>query len=454
MISKTELVNYKPKYTDWTESDYINSNLRYCEPMTAHALEDESEQDSLLNDPEYLIEEKFDGTRGILHFLDNGCRVFSRRISKKTNWFTENSDSLPQMRDLVIPELSGTVIDGEMFIPDRPFKDVSSTLNCKWDKAIDRQREIGDIVFHAFDILYYNGTRVERLSLKRRKAFLRKVFEVLNHYNVTCIEEVKYYPCVTDKDSKGAGNLYIPAKNFSCNALLKMSGVQKYKTLYAELKENSVGECRPLLSPRGYYEFIVATGGEGVIIKDLRGKYEHKRSRGFLKIKKFYTREVIISGFTEPTKYYDGKFPDDSWEYWETESEIYADNMSQFSARELLSKGYKPITKHFFNKWVGNIVFSVIITPDEIENLPKDKKFNVFETIIDGVQLTLIEVGECSGFDEDIRKNLSDNDIGRVIEVKCNEIFKDTGKLRHPRFLRFREDKDPTECTYINHITE
>lgn len=454
---EVDLKDYKPKYTDWTETDYEESSLRYCEPMTAHALEEESEQDLLLNNPQYIIEEKFDGTRGILHFLNDGCRVFSRRISKKTNWFTENTDSLPQMRDIFIPELSGTVIDGEMFIPDRPFKDVSATLNCKWDKAIERQLELGYIVFHAFDILYYKGIRIERLSLKRRKVFLRKVIDVLESRGIKCIVEVPYFQCGL-KDNNGR---YIPVKR-PASLLSRIKGFdKKYPTLYSDIKRSS----SPLtlnLSPRGYYEFIVATGGEGVIIKDTKGKYEHKRSRGFLKIKKFYTRECILLGFTEPTKYYDGKFPDDSWDYWEEpKGVVSSNNWKDFSAKDLLRKGYKPLTKFYFNQWVGNMIFGVIITNDEIKSLPKNKKFNIHEVELcgppcnDRTLYKVLEVGECSGFDDELRANLSHYDYkGKVIEVKCNEIFKDTGKLRHPRFLRFRDDKDPEECTYYNHITE
>lgn len=445
-VIELNLKDYKPKYTDWTESDYVNSNLRYCEPMTAHALEDEAEQDNHLSDSTNYIEEKFDGTRGILHFLKDGCRVFSRRISKKTNWFTENSDSLPQMRDLVIPELSGTVIDGEMFIPDRPFKDVSSTLNCKWDKAIDRQKELGWIVFHAFDILYYRGIRIEHLSLKRRKVFLSKVFNVLKKYGVTCIEEVPYYPC----DNR----LFIPAKNYSCDRLMQLKGIEKFPTLYRELQENNTGASRPLLSPRGYYEFIVATGGEGVIVKNRDCIYVHNRDKAFLKIKKFYTRECILLGFTAPTKYYDGKFPDDSWDYWETPTgaKVTDERVRQYSAKKLLGYGYKPLTKFHYNNWVGNMIFGVIITEEEINSLPETKSHTI-ETL---GNYSVLVVGECSGFSDEVRETLSESDFteGRVIEVKCNEIFKDTGKLRHPRFLRFREDKDFTDCTYYNHITE
>lgn len=416
---------YVPKYEDWTETDYLNDeSIRYCTPMTAHALEDEAEQDEKLRDKNSIVEEKFDGTRAILQFMSYGCRVFSRRISKKTNWFTENSDSLPQMRDLVIPELAGTVIDGEMFIPDRPFKDVSATMNCKWDKAIERQKELGEVVLHTFDILYYKGICIERLSLRRRKKFLRKVVQVLEKYKVKCIVEVPY---------------------FQCGETITIQHTEPYDTWFQSFP-----------TAREYYNYIVNRGGEGVIIKDLSMPYEYKRSKAFLKIKKFYTRECILTGFTPPTKYYDGKFPDDRWDYWETpdgEEKLYPSD----SAKKLLSKGYKPLTKFHYNKWVGNMQFGVLITPDEINHLPKNKSFDFDYINIDGKSRAILNVGECSGFDDELRAKISeDPEFYRlhVIEVKCNEVFKDTGKLRHPRFLRFRNDKYVGECTYLNHITE
>ena len=42
--------------------------------------------------------------------------------------------------------------------------------------------------------------------------------------------------------------------------------------------------------------------------------------------------------------------------------------------------------------------------------------------------------------------------IGKVVEVKANEIMRDSGRLRHPRFLRVRHDKEPDRCTWADHI--
>ena len=124
------------EYWDCPEA-FKFANIRGYEHMTAKELETEEQQDEKLKDSEYYIEEKFDGTRALVYFLSQPteadtevgfCRVFSRRVSKKTGFYAENTDSLPQIREIDRPELSGTILDGEMFIDGLPFKEVSSLL--------------------------------------------------------------------------------------------------------------------------------------------------------------------------------------------------------------------------------------------------------------------------------------------------------------------------------------
>lgn len=433
--------------------DYEKAGLKYISPMLAKELEEEEKQDACLNSPDYYVEEKFDGTRATLHFCEEFTRCFSRRVSNKTGWFCENSDSVPHIRDIAIPELAGTIIDGEMFIPNRPFKDVSSTLNCKWDKAVARQEEIGKIVFHAFDIMYYKGIRVEMMPLRRRKVYLQKVIDAVNSQY---IEMVKFYSC----DSK------IPVRITDVAKLRRQES--SYPTLVKEMNALDVGNnpfINPVgVTPRAYYEYIVATGGEGVIVKPKDGKYHYKRGWEYSKIKKFLTREAIIMGFTDPTDDYKGKFPTvEKWDYWETNEGDLVD-LSPYTPeqRQKFKKNWypdecRPVSKFYAKGWVGNIRFGVIITPEEKENLPKNKKFNIEVMRIDCEDYLVLEVGECSGFDEEIREYMTEHQkelIGGVIEVKANEIFKDTGKLRHPRFLRFRTDKSPTECTLKGHLND
>lgn len=45
-----------------------------------------------------------------------------------------------------------------------------------------------------------------------------------------------------------------------------------------------------------------------------------------------------------------------------------------------------------------------------------------------------------SGMTDEERKNISEKDIGRIVEIKYQHITK-AGSLRHPRFVRWRDDK-------------
>lgn len=567
-----------PHFSHYTSAEmYQKAGLVGYAPMTAKEIETEEQQDILLNDPNYIIEEKFDGTRATLDFLktkplkqgdmsreeyllshsllggshfqhgksrvfdffmnnpsqkdrveflkkeygigggtqiypdktqgfamydskgykldydktskdfswttiatkideliNSGVyypqkgftRCFSRRISEKTKWYCENTDSLPHIRGIDIPELEGTILDGEMFIPDRPFKDVSSTLNCKWDKAIDRQLELGFIVFHAFDILFYKGIDIRKMPLKRRKVYLELAVKKINSPYVKLVD---YQVCGNKIDTKPYHSTHGTPYTI-CRSLEETGKADSYPNLYQEyLDYYNISMFKPktdgfdFLSPRAFYEYIVATGGEGVMLKPLDGKYYHKRGREYQKIKKFLTREVVVMGFTDPTDDYKGKFPTvEKWDYWETNEYDLVD-LSLLSAeeRQQFKKNWypdecRPVSKFYCYGWVGNIRFGVVITPEEKDNLPKNKKFNIEEMNIEGHNKLVLEVGECSGFDEDTRAMFSKNPeewVGEVIEVKANEIFKDTGKMRHPRFLRVRDDKSPLACTYKDHIS-
>lgn len=420
---------------------YSHVGIRGYEPMTAKELDTYEKQEEAFNDPNNFIEEKFDGTRGIAQFFNCAdvegnrsgyVRVFSRRISKKTGFYVENSDSVPQIKFTDDADLADTVIDGEMFINGKPFKDVSSTMNCLWDKAVERQLEKGFISLHAFDIIKYKGIDLRRVKLHKRKEFLRKVIvQADNPY----IEEVEYYRC-GDVLRYASVNKGQPV-SFSAIAN-KRGGIPKYDhDIYKALAK---AEETDVMTPRAYYEFIVATGGEGVIIKPIDGQYKHKRGWEYSKIKKFLTREMIIMGFSEPTKEYQGKAPKD-WSYYE-------DGI--------------PVTKHYYNKQVGNLLLGVIISKKEYETIAKDKRGEVkspSEVLGGGCgydeNYYIMQVCECSGFDDATREYFTRNRkklLGHVVEVKANEIMRDSGRLRHPRYERMRSDKEPLRCIWSDHI--
>lgn len=429
---------------------FKEANIRGYEPMTAKELDTEEKQDSALRDNKNIVEEKFDGTRALVYFLSNEekgyCRVFSRRISKKTGFYVENSDSLPQIRELDVPELAGTILDGEMFINGLPFKEVSSTLNCLWDKAIQRQAEKGFISLHAFDILFYKGIDLRKMPLHRRKEYLRLAIEEADS---PYIEEVRYFSCGNDLDVDVGIEINYRLGGDKTNNFLKHleDNPNLYPSLYRDIK-------RDKLSPKGYYELIVATGGEGVIIKPKDGKYLHKRGWEYSKIKKFLTRELIVLGFDEPTKEYTGK-DIHKWCYW------VDNNDKRYTGNFMGDSNYTPVTKFYYNNQVGNLLLGVLIKVSDYNKIPKNKQGNFYNPSDVGISDSLdneylvMEVCECAGFDDDTREYFTENReklVGTVIEVKANELFKDSGKMRHPRYLRERFDKPAEQCTWEDHI--
>lgn len=141
-----------------------------------------------------------------------------------------------------------------------------------------------------------------------------------------------------------------------------------------------------------FYQDIIEAGGEGVILKDIKAPY----GKNWAKVKRSSTWDVIITGFKEP--------------------------------KEITKKvtGEESTSRFFENGWIGALEFG---------------------QYVDGV---LTEFGFCSGIDDALREKISNNRnnyLGSVIEITAQERLP-SGKFRHPRFLRFRPDKNASQCVY------
>ena len=90
---------------------------------------------------------------------ENEVHLYSRTISKKTGYYSDNIEKVPHIKDWAMNELpNGTCIIGEVYYPNGTSKNVTSVLGALPEKAIERQKgDYGKIHFYMHDILAYNG---------------------------------------------------------------------------------------------------------------------------------------------------------------------------------------------------------------------------------------------------------------------------------------------------------
>lgn len=442
--------NEAPKFENYSKLKYERDNVMDIEPMLAKEYLNEEQLDNMCKSTTYLAEEKLDGVRTILQFRHDGVRSFSRNIVKKTNWRREYSDSLPHLRDMNIPELEGTILDGESFIPNKTFKEVSSILNCLPEEAIERQKTEGLIVLNAFDILFYKGEDVREERLEVRKGLLRDVVNIIQaKYGENTVREVPYFDNTTEVTIPDyLVKLYLDGG-------ISTEAYPNFTSLLSRTKDIK-SPLRITLNKKEFFEYVVLTGGEGIILKSKAETYKHKRGREYTKWKKFLTRDCVLIGFSSPTREFEGKslLEGKTWDYWEDDKEnIIERTLDQSQASRL---GYTAVTKYHAKKWVGNMRIGVIVTEEDKREIAKTKNGKqALNSVWRIGNYDVLDIGECTGLTDEDRQMFTENRLkfrNSVVEILGNEIFTDTGKLRHPRFLRIREDKAMEDCTWKNHI--
>lgn len=332
------------------------SELEIMYPMLANGgtITDEMLED----DGDWLAQEKIDGSRYMMFMFSNCNRFTSRQKSRKTGIPVEKTENVPHLKSLVMEELAGTVLDGEIQHDD--FSQTVSIMGSNPDVAIDKQEKIGYIGYKVFDIVKYKGIDVSQNGYSERIALAEKV-----------VSEIKAkYP-------------------------------QSKITVLPVYTKNKMD----------LFHDIVSRGGEGLVLKHKDSPYTVSddspvRSKFQIKLKKYITDDVVMLGATAPTKYYDGGDP--TWKY--------------------VMDG-KKVTRAWFNGWVGAIRFG------------KYKNGS------------LVELGQTSGIDDDMKMLLSDGHhglkkefIGQTMEIGAMEQIKKTGAYRHPRFQRLRPEKNPEDC--------
>lgn len=156
-----------------------------------------------------------------------------------------------------------------------------------------------------------------------------------------------------------------------------------------------------------FIEDCIDEGYEGAILKLSKGMYfpTKRKAWNFIKFKIESEYDVICTGFDPPNKEYQGTTPLEQWGFWE---------------------GQVPVTKPYAKGWVGALRLGVY----------KDGKIVDLGTVASGLTDAILE---------EIKVN-PNKFVNQPLLIKAMEPTE--GNLREKRFIKFRDDINPTDCTW------
>jgi hypothetical protein len=429
----------RPKFSNWMYEDYRNAYkeaiangkippVRFLPPMLAY---DPDQFEEIATE---IAELKHDGHLCKLYIGENCNRAFSRRVSDITGWFSENTDQIPHIRDLKLPEFEGTVLVGELCWGEKA-KDVSGITGALPQTAIQNQFLKGWATLYVFDIIYYNGISIRKMPLYRRKSFIHDiVYTIQDKHDFPHIEMTKLY--ISDQAFPIVDSLVDTTNPY-------------------------IVRCSDYLT---FFKSVVEMGYEGIMLKDIHGRYElDKKSKNNKRMKKKNTWDVVFMGTSEPTKEYTGKLIEqgrlNEWRFWlNPKSNTIMEMNEGEKASKYMIQEYIPVTKPYAMGWCGGIIFGVWKPADKKEVLGGYKLKPHLKKQINGKLHILTEVGVAKGLSEDLMIDIKKNAeaysaTNRVLSIQAQEIIDPLkGSLRHPEFYEWRDDKNDFECTWDNHI--
>ena len=212
--------------------------------MNAQGVKDNAHLQALLNDDNYVAQEKLDGMRAVIWITKDGLRIFSRSAGVADPTMPlEKTTALPHLASLSNPDLVGTVLDAEVLIAGKDCAELSGTI---------RKKDVNDanhsVTAFGFDILRLNGASLTGKTLEQRMALLETIQPRL----------------------QGEHIIFLPWAKSS-------------------------------LDKRRLYESILSSGKEGIMLKRLDATYVEggRPSNNWIKAKKSATFDCVILGFTK-----------------------------------------------------------------------------------------------------------------------------------------------------------
>jgi len=196
------------------------------------------------NDSDLVVGKKYNGYSELLVVRDGIVRLFNRSGSEQT-------ENVPHITKIKVSNNVDLVIAGEGYAPSGRLEDAKSIFGSYPDHALRVQQEKGLALFSPVNITRWNGEDLTHIPFGERR-------DVLTQAVLTLI-------------IAGAKNLF-------------------QEVLYYRWK-------------KGLFDKIVSEGGEGVVVKSLKGS-----EKDWFKVKRVHTWDCVIMGFTKAEYGKTGKF--------------------------------------------------------------------------------------------------------------------------------------------------
>lgn len=337
---------------------------------------------------EWVGEQKRDGAWYQLEVSEDGdVFLFGRTVSKKTGEYTEKSDNVPHIVEWANMSMPyGTTLIGEIYVPGGKSNDVTKIMGCTPQNAYKRQ----------FESNAYGGP--------------------IHYYLFDCI---RY---------EGQDLTDVPLRE----RIAILEDFIPTHSQYVEVAEHYYDNFEQHLQE------IFAAGGEGMVFKNLNSVYRPGKRTVTKQAYKYKEHmdsiDLVCMSLEEPTMEYTGK-EISTWPYWYS-CEWDKNYLWNFDPNNPTSAPYSfddvpdimAVTKPFFYNWCNAMRLGAY----------KDGEL---------VEVCRVASGLTDADRADMGEN-PENWIGEVIEIEAMSVDSKEGSVRHPVYLRKRDDKSPQDCLW------
>lgn len=264
-LSRDQMEQELAKYYWAQESDQPMPDQ--IDPMLAKsdaASWTKDEIDQKFPSTDWIIQEKIDGLRCILHFNPSGITATTRSRSVKNFRFSNIEQNWKDLQTLKNPFNKKTILDGELISPKQvidtgktitasKLQAIVALMGMEPQNALRIQDKIGSAQYRVFDIIYFDGKSVENLPYDQREELMNTAVVAIQQANPNC----------------------------SISAVMSH---REYQSAYKLFKE------------------YLSRGSEGVMAKLRSAPYQQgHRSAGLQKLKERETIDGFITGFVPST---------------------------------------------------------------------------------------------------------------------------------------------------------